>query len=410
MQTILHLITLALTLTASFAGPVTPARIGELPPAEQSAWQSYLEKSRAATAADQAALASEVAEHKLPGALKAPDGGDFKLSFDAGDAWYAGDDAQQLAAAILSYQTQSGGWSKHLGFSAGPRKPGMQWTSQSEPGEEPHYLATFDNNSTTGEMEFLANLWLATKRDDCKAAFIKSLDFISAAQFPNGGWPQVYPLQGSYHDDITFNDNAMTNILILLQGIATNAPAYTFLDEARRKQATDMLAKGIHCVLKTQIEQNGGKTAWCAQFDALTLQPSNARKMEPATLSGAESARILKFLMSLSRPSPEIIACIESGLKWFDAVKITGIATREVDGTTIYVADPTNTEVRWARFYDLQTNKPVFPGRDGVIYETFEAMAANNKLGYNYYTTQPSGILTHGQKKWRKMLMDGTGK
>ncbi|MES2920356.1 MAG: pectate lyase [Verrucomicrobiota bacterium] len=405
-----HCLAVALTLTSVFAEPVTPARLNELPPAEQPVWKAYLEKSKSGAAADHAALQAEVAANNLPGAVRAPSGGDFKLSVEAGNAWYGGEEAGKLADAILSYQTPSGGWSKHLGFSEGPRKPGMQWTSQNEPGQSAHYVATFDNSSTTAEMEYLANVWLATKREDCKAAFIKGLNFISAAQYPNGGWPQVYPLEGKYHDDIAFNDNAITNILVLLQGIAGNEPSYAFLDETQRKQAADAMTRGIDCLLKTQIVQDGRKTVWSAQFDPLTLQPSNARKMEPATLSGLESARTLKFLMSLTNPSPEIVACIESGLTWFDEVKVTGMGTKEMDGKTVYVADPASTEVRWARFYDLKTSKPVFPGRDGVLYETFEAMAAKNKLGYDFYTSQPNSIVTNGQKKWRKLLASQTAK
>lgn len=405
-----HLIAFALTLTSASAEPLTADRLNELPPADQPAWKTYLEKSGTAAAADEAALQAEVLANKMPKALRAPNGGDFKLSKPAGDAWYGGAEAGKLADAILSYQTPSGGWSKHLGFSEGPRKPGMQWTSQNEPGQSAHYVATFDNSSTTAEIEYLANVWLATKREDCKAAFIKGLNFITAAQYPNGGWPQVYPLEGKYHDDIAFNDNAITNILDLLQGIASNEPGYAFLDEAQRKQATDALAKGIDCLLKTQIVQDGRKTVWCSQFDPINLQPSNARKMEPATLSGLESARTLKFLMSLADPTPEIVACVESGLKWFEDAKITGMGTKEVDGKTIYVADPASTEVRWARFYDLKTSKPVFPGRDGVLYETFEAMAAKNTLGYDFYTSQPNSIITNGQKKWRKMLASQAAK
>jgi len=33
--------------------------------------------------------------------------------------------------------------------------------------------------------------------------------YLLAAQFPNGGWPQVWPLEGGYHDAITYNDNAV---------------------------------------------------------------------------------------------------------------------------------------------------------------------------------------------------------
>ena len=178
----------------------------------------------------------------------------------AGDAWYAGAEARQLADAVLSYQTPTGGWSKHNGFSRGPRQPGMQWTSQNEPGQKPHYVATFDNDSTTAEMDFLAGVWLATKREDCRAGFIKGLNFILAAQYPNGGWPQVYPLEGGYHDDITFNDDAMTHILELLHGIIGNEPGYAFLDASQRQHAADAKRKGIDCVLKMQIVQNGRKT------------------------------------------------------------------------------------------------------------------------------------------------------
>ena len=402
--------TLALVLSPAFAEPVTTNRVNELPPAEQPAWKAYLEQSQASARADQAAVQAEVVANKMTNALRAPSGGDFKLKVKAGDAWYGGDEAKKLADAILSFQTPSGGWSKHMGFSKGLRQPGMQWTSQNEPGQPAHYVATFDNSSTTAEMNFLAGVWQATKRDDCRAGFIKGLNFIFAAQYPNGGWPQGYPLEGGYHDDITFNDDAMTHVLELLHGITINEPCYAFLDESQRQQAADALAKGIRCVLKTQIVQNGKKTAWCSQFDPLTLQPSSARKMEPATLSGLESAHILKFLMTFTNPTPEVVACIESGLKWLEDVKICGEGKTTVNGKTIYAPNAASTEVRWARFYDLTNSKPVFPGRDGILYDTFAAMAAKNNLGYDYYTSQPGSIVTTGQQKWRKMLAAQAGK
>ncbi|MCE2801745.1 MAG: pectate lyase, partial [Planctomycetaceae bacterium] len=56
------------------------------------------------------------------------------------------------------------------------------------------------------------------------------------------------------------------------------------------------------------------------------------------------------------------------------------------------------------RFYDLETNKPVYPGRDGIVYDSFAEMAKNNRLGYDYTTTKPLSLLGSGQKKWRKQL------
>jgi PelA/Pel-15E family pectate lyase len=397
-------------LIPAFAESISASRLKELPATEQPAWKAYLERSQTSAHADMAMVQAEVVAHKMTDALRAPSGGDFKLSAKTGDVWFASDAAKQLADAVLSYQTPTGGWSKHTGYGKGPRLPGMQWTSQNEPGQRAHYVATFDNGATTQEMYFLANVWHATKREDCKTAFIKGLNFIFAAQFPNGGWPQVYPLEGSYHDDITFNDDAMTHILELLQGIKNSEPEFAFLDNSLRQQAAEALAAGIRCVLKIQIVQDGKKTAWCSQYDALTLQPASARKMEPATLSGMESAQLLKFLMTITNPAPEIVSCIESGLEWLEAVKITGLSKTNVNGKTSYEPNAASTEIYWARFYDLKTSKPVFPGRDGIIYDTFAAMAAKNKLGYDYYSTQPGSILNNGQKKWRKMLANYTKK
>lgn len=404
MARLILFVSFAVSLTLAFAEPITPGRVNDLPATEQPAWQAYLERSQANAKADEAVVVAEVAANKLTNALRAPSGGDFKMHTKAGAAWFAGDEAKQLANAVLSYQTPSGGWSKHIGFSRGPRKPGMQWTSQNEPGQPAHYVATFDNGSTTEEMIFLANVWRATKRDDCKAAFIKGLNFILAAQFPNGGWPQVYPLEGGYHDDITFNDDAMTHILELLHAITSNEPAYAFLDESQRQKAAAAVAAGIRCVLKMQIVQDGKRTVWCAQHDALTLRPAAARKMEPATLSGLESAHILSFLMTITNPSPEIVAAVEGGLTWFERAKITGLRKSKHEGQTVYETSTASTEFYWARFYDLKSSKPVFPGRDGILYDSFAAMAADNKLGYDFYTTQPGSIVKNGQKKWRKML------
>ena len=403
-STLLVLAMVAAAPASANAEPVTLSRVKELPAAEQAAWNAYLERSRSNSLADAAVVRAEVAANGTTNALRAPSGGDFKLKVKPGDAWFAGDEAGPLAGAILSFQTPSGGWSKHMGFTKGPRKPGMLWTSQNEPGQPAHYVATFDNGSTTSEMELLAGVWLATKREDCKAGFIKGLNFILAAQYPNGGWPQVYPLEGGYHDDITYNDDAMTHILELLQGITDKSPGYAFLDDARRQQAAEALAKGIGCVLKTQVVQGDKKTVWCAQHDALTLQPVAARKMEPATLSGLESAHILKFLMTVPNPAPEVVAGIEGGLKWFEDAKITNVSATKANGKTIYVPAPAATEARWARFYDLKSARPVFPGRDGVVYTTYAEMAAENHVGYDYYTSQPGSIVSNGQKKWRKMM------
>ena len=72
-------------------------------------------------------------------------------------------------------------------------------------------IATLDNNSTTSELRFLALAGDVAPDPRYRAAFLRGLEYLHAAQFPNGCWPQVYPLQGGYHDAATFNDDASVN-------------------------------------------------------------------------------------------------------------------------------------------------------------------------------------------------------
>ena len=389
------------------AAEIDAARIDGLNAEAAPPWRTYLERSERRAACDADTLKAELTAAGAGEALKAPGGGDFRLPDDDEKAWYAGDEAARLGDAIVSFQTPSGGWSKHIGYSKGPRRPGMQWTSQSDPGKPPHYQATFDNGATVREIEFLAAVWEATGRDTCRDAALRGLDFILDAQFPNGGWPQVYPLEGGYHDNITFNDDAMTNVLHLLQAAVGDDPRYAFIDGDRKRRLADAFDRGVACVVAAQVVVDGRKTVWCAQHDPLTLEPTQARAFEPASLSGVESAHLVKFLMGIPKPSSDVIASIEAGLAWLEDAQVKGLAKVKRNGRTIYVDDASSSDVYWARFYDLATGKPMFPGKDGIVYRSFEEMAAaNDKLGYDYYSTQPGSIVRNGQKKWRKRLQD----
>ena len=396
------LVLLLLSVVHAFA--LNPEGMAALAAADQAAWKAYLDRSTAAAAADQAALRDELAKLRLQDALPAPDGGDFEVPDDAEPAWFASEAAAALAHVIISYQTPAGGWSKHTGYSKGPRRPGMLWSSQYQPGSKPHYLGTFDNHATVEQIRLLAGVAMATKRQDCKQAAIRGFDYILSSQFPNGGWPQVWPLEGGYHDAATFNDDAMAGILKLLHEAATGKPEFTFIDAQRLALINEALIKGIDFVIRSQISLKGVKTGWCAQHDPLSRQPVPARAMEPASLASIETSNLLKFLMTIRHPEPDLVSCISSALQWLEAAKVTGISRVKREGKTQYEHSSGTTEVYWARFYSLIDGKPIFPGRDGVIYQDFSEMAARNKVGYDYYSTRPSSTLGSAQAKWRKML------
>ena len=78
------------------------------------------------------------------------------------------------------------------------------------------------------------------------------------------------------------------------------------------------------------------------------------------------------------------------------------------DEVDTILADPASTDVLWARFYDLKTAKPIFAGADdGIVYSTFQEMAAKNKVAYDFFSTRPAELLGKELPRWRKRLEKG---
>jgi PelA/Pel-15E family pectate lyase len=293
---------------------VTLDRIAALTATERTAWQEYYDRSAKHLREDKDTLATEVKTAGLKEPLPAPGGQGFRAARNAKAEWFAAEENRKMADAAVSFQTPSGGWSKGVAFEKGLRQPAMHWTTQVD---NWYYVGTFDNGANQAAMTSLAKFYQATKDTKYSTAFLKGLDYIFDAQFPNGGWPQNYPLVGGYHDEVTYNDNAMTNVVGLLRDVVNGKPEYSFVDEVRRAKARAAMEAGLRCILKTQLVQNGKLTVWCAQYDPITLESAAARKFEVASLSGWESADIVRFLMSFESPTPEIKNAIESAIAWF---------------------------------------------------------------------------------------------
>ncbi len=378
-------------------------RIKGFPDSEAAYWSAYLSKSESHALEERRALAAEMdkaglsASHPAPGNSK-----EFELDSKADAAWFKSPETTFLADTILSYQTPTGGWSKAIDYSKGVRSIGTHWTSQSGAGW--HYCGTLDNRSTTEQIRFLAQLHSMKPQDKYRDGALRGIRWLLDAQFPNGGWPQVYPLEPGYHEAITLNDSAMLHAIQLLQDVGNGKSPYDWVSETIRSEAAKAAAKGIECLHKVQVMIDGKPTVWCAQHDPLTLQPVAASLKEPPSLSGGESADLVKFLMRDAPDTPETRKAIAAAVEWFESRKITELKqTKNESGKTDYVLDPASDEVRWARFYDLKTQQPIFAGaQDGIIYASFSEMAKNNKVGYDYFTTRPKDIITKEWERWKK--------
>jgi PelA/Pel-15E family pectate lyase len=234
------------------------------------------------------------------------------------------------------------------------------------------------------------------------------VDYLLKAQYANGGWPQFYPLIPGYYTHITYNDDAMIGVMNLLRDIAQNKPTYTFVDQDRRVKAEKAVQKGIECILKTQVKVNGKLTVWCAQHDEVTLQPAPARTYELISLSGGESVGVVRFLMGIEHPDKQTINAIESAVAWFEASKIMGIRyIKRPDPAKpgalerIAIKDPTAGPI-WGRFYEIDTNRPFFSGRDGIKKYDVSEIEAERRNGYNWYTDAPARLLNEDYPAWKK--------
>jgi len=137
---------------------------------------------------------------------------------------------------------------------------------------------------------------------------------------------------------------------------------------------------------------------WCAQHDEVTLAPAKARAYELESLSGSESAGIVRFLMTLEKPSPEVVRSVKGAVKWFEESKLVGIKVEKIDGVRTMVNAP-GADPMWGRFYDLETNKPFFCDRDGIKKWNYNEIGRERRNGYAWLGNWGNSVL-NGYRKW----------
>ncbi|WDH99339.1 pectate lyase [Paenibacillus urinalis] len=266
---------------------------------------------------------------------------------------------------ILKYQQADGGWKKDYSSTSG------EWSK-----------STIDNKATYTEIRRLAAEYQKTNNTLYSAAAIRGINFLLNMQYANGGWPQIYNSSG-YHKHITFNDNAMINVMILLDDVANKKGDFSFVDSTLASRASTAVSKGINLILQIQVSVNGKLTVWGQQHDSSTLKPAGARSYEVPSLSAQESVNIVKFLKT--RASTTAIAnSITAAEDWFKAVKITGIKVVKTTDDVVVVSDPSAPAI-WARFYEINTNKPIFVGRDGVVKYKLSDIEQERRVNYSWY-------------------------
>ena len=291
--------------------------------------------------------------------------GDIGDYLNKDESWYGSDEAVEIADAIVGYQLPDGGWRK-------------AWDDPTVTGS--WAKSTIDNDGTTSEIYILAKVYNAVGGNKYKKACLKGIDLLLKAQYDNGGWPQVFDDAGTYHAHITYNDYAMVHVLKLLQSVSVGSDGFDFVGSDRSKKAAEAVEKGIKCILDTQIEVRGVKTAWCQQYDENTLEPAAGRAYELVSISAAESVGIIDFLKSVPERTDEIRESVNAAISWLDSVKLSGIKFVSQGDDKVVVEDE-SAEPIWARFYEIGANKPIFVDRDGILRYDVSEISKERRTG-----------------------------
>ena len=209
----------------------------------------------------------------------------------------------------------------------------------------------------------------------------------------------------------------MTGIMNVLRRIVQNDPVYSFADASLKERMRSAFDKGIQCILKCQIVENGEISVWCQQHDNIDFHPRDARKFEPAAICNCESSDIILLLMNIDNPGKDIINSIQNAVKWFDESKILGIRVKVInapyvkyyyhatDKDKIVVKDPAAPPI-WTRYYELDSHHPLFCNRDSKPVYSLAEVDRERRTGYRWYVYDPQKVLDK-YPQWQKKYAPG---
>lgn len=267
------------------------------------------------------------------------------------------DAARDAAKALVYGQLKSGGWAQTIDFDPQGSRVSLYRNGKGKGRNH----TSLDDNQTQAAIEFLARIDRALdfKDEAIHDATLVALDALLKAQFPNGAfpqgftgpvaahpvikasypetWPKTWPNQ-NYWDYYTLNDGLAGSVSTTL------LTALEVYQDAPYRAALARL--GDFLILAQMPEP---QPVWAQQYN-YEMQPMWARKFEPPAICGLESEDAVRTLMKIFRLTGDrkYLAPIPRALAYLKKCRLP-------DG-------------RMARYYELQTNRPLYMNRKGQDY------------------------------------------
>ena len=315
---------------------------------------------------------------------------------------------EEYGLNISTWQLDNGGWGK-----VGYQKYMNPWDGVENRSVymcnhascEKKELSTFDNNATTAEMRFLADLYKQSVSEENKSVFKNSFEkgvgFILNSQNASGGWPQVSPMRygsGTYSNLGTFNDHVIVRNMLLLLDIVTDNSLFddSLVFELNHSAINQSLLLGIEFILNTQIIVADEPTIWSQQYDMNNLSPSGARSFELTGRSTWESSGVTALLLNWPDRDIAIERAIVGAIKWYESnaiwnmTYVYGLPNQEGNGEILAQRD----EVMWYRLYNLSDDQFFLSSRDGVKIYDISKLDDERRFGYQWGGDWGRDILT----------------
>ena len=296
------------------------------------------------------------------------------------EAYQATKNKEYLQAAIdtarelLSGQVQSGGWNYQIEHDPAKRKKlsyraDRDYKQKATPGGWAHWrrrrnkgnMTNLDDDTTQASVRFLMRLDAALEMKDqvIHEAAVYALKSLLQAQYPSGGWSvswdrlpstpseKEYPVLKASYPKMWLREwpNTWTGCYVLNDNLMSDMIEVMLLawDTYKDKRYLESAKKAGDFLILAQMPEP--QPSWAQQYDK-NMHPVWSRKFEPPAISGGESQKILRSLMTLYRATGEkkYLKPIPPAIAWFKR-------SLRKDG-------------RVARFYELKTNRPLYFYRD----------------------------------------------
>ena len=305
--------------------------------------------------------------------------------------------ATSAAEALLYGQLESGGWTNAIDFN--PRGDKLARYRNGKGGGKNRNFSSLDDGIGQTALRFLMQMDRALQfnhREIHEAVQI-GLEALLAAQFPNGAFPQGWdedgitpypPKKANFPDYDWRTENRIKNYWDLYT-LNDDLAGYVFetLKDAweiyRHPKYRQAIVKLGDFLIDAQLPEP--QPAWAQQYH-YDMQPSWARAFEPPGVSGRESETAIEVLMKI-----------------YD---LTGDERylQPIPKAVSYLKKSQLPDGRYARYYELETNRPLYMNRkDGRYYLTYD----DRNLPSHYGWKTESNI-EEIERRYRELVKTGT--